>query len=204
MFPNLFRLTAQKNARVADLWDWDSGVGGWNPIFLRSFNDWEMEEVDRLLQVLYSKQIRPLMEDKILFKDSKNDAFSVKSMYKVLDCSLQVDFPFRSIWNPVVPPIMGFFAWEASWGKVLTLDQLKRRGRALANRCFLCEEDEENINHLLLHCKKARMLWDLFLSIVETSWVFPDSVIQMLLSWQGAPVGKKRKNIWIAAPLCLF
>ena len=144
------------------------------------------------------------MEDKILFKGSKNDAFSVKSMYKVLDCSLQVDFPFRSIWNPVAPPRMGFFAWEASWGKVLTLDQLKRRGRALANRCFLCEEDEEDINHLLLHCKKARMLWDLFLSIVETSWVFPDSVIQMLLSWQGAPLGKKRKNIWIAAPLCLF
>ena len=55
MFPNLFRLTTQKNARVADLWDWDSGVGGWNPIFLHSFNDWEMKEVDRLLQVLYSK-----------------------------------------------------------------------------------------------------------------------------------------------------
>ena len=78
--------------------------------------------MDRLLQVLYSKQIRPLMEDKILFKGSKNDAFSVKSMYKVLDCSLQVDFPFRSIWNLVAPPRMGFFAWEASWEKVLTLD----------------------------------------------------------------------------------
>ena len=157
-FPNLFRLTTQKNARVADLWDRDNGVGGWNPIFLRSFNGWEMEQVDRLLQVLYSKQIRPLREDKIQFKGSENDAFSVKGMYKVLDCSPQVDFPFRSIWNPVAPPRMGLVAWEASWGKVLTLDQLKRRGRALANRCFLCEEDEEDINHLLLHCKKARML----------------------------------------------
>ena len=38
-FPNLFRMTAQKDARVADLWNWDSGEGGWNPIFLRSFND---------------------------------------------------------------------------------------------------------------------------------------------------------------------
>ena len=89
-------------------------------------------------------------------------------------------------------------------GKVLTLNQLKRRGRALANRRFLCKEDEGDINHFLVHCKKARMLWDLFLSIVGTCWVFPDSVIQMLLSWQGAPVGKKRKNIWLAALLCLF
>ena len=37
-----------------------------------------------------------------------------------------------------------------------------------------------------------------------TSWVVPASVIQMLLSWQGAPLGKKRKKIWIAAPICLF
>ena len=204
MFPNLFRLTAQKNARVVDLWDCDSGDRGWNPIFLRSFNDWKMEEVDRLLQVLHRKQIRPVMKDKILFKGSRNEAFSVKIMYRVLDYSPQVVFPSRTIWNPVFPPKMGFFAWEASWGKVLTLDQLKRRGRALANRCFLCEEDEEDINHLLLHCKKVRMLWNLFLSIVGTSWVFPDSVIQTLLSWQGAPVGKKRKNIWIATLLCLF
>ena len=204
MFPNLFRLTSQKNARVADLWDWDNGAGGWNPIFLRSFNDWEMEEVDRLFQVLYRKQIRPLVEDKILFKGSRNEAFFLKNMYRVLDCSPQVIFPFRTIWNPGIPPRLGFFAWEASRGKVLTLYQLKRRGKALTNRCFICEEDEEDINHLLIHCKKARMLWDLFLSIVGASWVFPDSVIQTLLSWQGALVGKKRKNIWIAAPLCLF
>ena len=144
------------------------------------------------------------MEDKILFKGSKNDDFSVKSMYMVLDCSPQVAFPYRSIWNPVIPPRMGFFAWEASWGKMLTLDQLKHHGRTLTNRCFFCEEDEEDINHLLLYCKKARMLWDLLLSIVGTCWVSPDSVIQMLISWQGAPVGKKRKNIWIAVPVCLF
>ena len=68
-----------------------------------------------------------------------------------------------------MPPKIGFFAWEASWGKVLTLDQLKRCGRALANRCFMCEEDEETIEHLLIHCKKAKTLWDLFLSIVGTS-----------------------------------
>ena len=27
---------------------------------------------------------------------------------------------------------VGFFAWEASWGRVFTLDNLKKRGRTLA------------------------------------------------------------------------
>ena len=99
---------------AAELWDRNSGEGGWNPIFLRSFNDWEMEEADRFLQVLHRQKIRPFIEDKILFKGFRNDAFSVKIMYRVLDCSLQVAFPSHSIWSPVIPPRIGFFAWEAS------------------------------------------------------------------------------------------
>ena len=84
------------------------------------------------------------------------------------------------------------------------MDQLKRRGLTLVNRCVMCEKDEETIDHLLIHCKCAKMLWDLFLSIVGISWVFPHSVLHTLLAWQGAAVGKKSKKIWLAAPLCLF
>ena len=81
-----------------------------------------------------------------------------------------------------MPTKVGFFAWEASWGKVLTLDQLKKRGRTLANRCFLCGEREETVNHLLIHCSKARMLWELFLAIFGVNWVFPFLVKETLLS----------------------
>ena len=87
---------------------------------------------------------------------------------------------------------------------MLTLDQLKRRGIPLANRCFLCEHDEETIDHLLIHCSRAKMLWDLVLSIVDSNWVFPLTVRQSLLTWQGAKVGRKRKRVWMAIPLCLF
>ena len=33
---------------------------------------------------------------------------------------------------------------------MLTRDQLKRRGFQLANRCSMCKEEEENLDHLLL------------------------------------------------------
>ena len=48
------------------------------------------------------------------------------------------------------------------------------------------------------------MLWDLLLAITDFNWVFPCSVRQFLLSWQSVSVGKKRKRVWLAAPLCIF
>ena len=203
-FPTLFNLAAQKDARVAEVWDSSEEVGVWSPVFLRPFNDWELDEVERFFLFLHNKKVRSVQEDHLLLKDSITDGFSVRHMYRKLMISPPFDFPSRSIWNPIVPPKLGFFAWEASWGKVLTLDQLKRRGIPLANRCFLCEEYEETIDHLLIPCARAKMLWDLLLAITEANWVFPRTVRQLLLAWQSASVGKKRKRVWMAAPLCLF
>ena len=137
-----------------------------------------------LLLVLYGLKIRPTGEDKLSLKNAIDKGFSVKSMYKGLDDSPALEFPHRLVWNSVAPPKTEVFAWEAAWGKVLTMDQLKRRGMTFANRCFMCEEEEETIDHLLIHCKIAKMLWDLILSIVGISWVFLNSVLHTLLAWQ--------------------
>ena len=141
----------------------------------------------------------------MLLKETKDESFSVKLLFKALAQSENVVFPHEFIWNSWVPTKVGFFffAWEVSWGEVLTLEHLKKKGRALANKCFLCGE-EETIDHLLVHCPKVRVLWDLLLAIVGVKWVFPLSVKETLLSWGGSFMGKKRKKAWMAAPLSIF
>ena len=119
-FPTLFNLAAHKDTRVADVWDSSREEGGWSPVFLRPFNDWEVEEVERFLHFLHNKKIRPFQEDRLLLKETMTDGFSVRLIYRKLMHSPSIDFPCRSIWNPIVPLKLGFFAWEASWGKVLT------------------------------------------------------------------------------------
>ena len=50
-FPHLFGIAAQRNLTVEEMWDRkkSSGQGNWNLIFLRDFNDWELDTVGEFL-----------------------------------------------------------------------------------------------------------------------------------------------------------
>ena len=37
--PQLFNVASQRSATVGDMWDQNSGQGGWNLRFIRGFND---------------------------------------------------------------------------------------------------------------------------------------------------------------------
>ena len=92
-------------------------------------------------------------------------------------------------------------------GKILLENHrefLKKRGRILANRCFLCCEEEETIDHILIHCTRARVLWELLFVLFGLMWVLPYSVRYPHLGWHGINMGKKCSKVWMAAPSCLF
>ena len=68
-------------------------------------------------------------------------------------------------------PKVGFFAWETIWGKALTLDKVQRRVWFLANKCFLYQNNEESIDHILVCCAKTRVLWLLLFVLFGVSWM---------------------------------
>ncbi|RVX15986.1 hypothetical protein CK203_005411 [Vitis vinifera] len=68
-FPQLFNVAAQRSATVGELWDHNSDLGSWNLRFSRGFNDWELNMVDELLQILRSQRI--MEEDLALWKGGK-------------------------------------------------------------------------------------------------------------------------------------
>ncbi|RVX05505.1 hypothetical protein CK203_013627 [Vitis vinifera] len=88
-------------------------------------------------------------------------------------------FPSKIIWMSYAQPKISFFAWEASWGRVLTLDRLQKRGWALANRCFSLPKVRGVIDHLLLHCERTREVGEV-------------------------PYGQEEEGDVAFGPLCLF
>ena len=98
---------------------------------------------------------------------------------------------------------MAFFVWKAVRSKILTLDNLGRRGMVVGNRCWLYETEGESVDHLLLHCVVASGLWNAFFSRFGLCWVLPHSVKELLASWWSS--GRTRSAVvWKMVPLCIM
>ena len=161
-FPSLFSISLSKKAWVSDVWNPDSNGGSWTFIFSRAFNDWEVELVEHFLQNIQAFKVQREEENRVIWTALSCDTFTVKYFYSILETIDSSSFPSGSIWRASVPHKVAFFAQEASWSKVLTLEQLQRRGHSLANRCFLCLSEVQMVDHVLLYCEKTRVLWNLF------------------------------------------
>ena len=107
-FPSLFAIALEKEAWVEDVWN-HSERGVWAP---RQLNDWEVVVVEHFFQRLQGNRVCREVDDHVVWTKSKDVKFSVKSFYKALELERQGDFPTK----------VGFFAWEATWNKVLILD----------------------------------------------------------------------------------
>ena len=120
-------MAVHRNATVEEMWDHNFGQGGWNLSFLKDFNDWELDMVGDLLYVLRGH--RPsLEEDSVFWKGGRNGQFRVKEAYNLLPNPNDITFLSSCIWVNKVLAKVAFFAWEATWGKVLTLDRLHKKG----------------------------------------------------------------------------
>ena len=54
VFPGLYNLASNKEASIVDNFDSLSGSWQWNVSFLRSLNDWEVEDLASFYSLLYS------------------------------------------------------------------------------------------------------------------------------------------------------
>ena len=95
-FNHLFVLAAHRDATIEEMWDQISGQGDWNLVFVRDFNDWELDMVGELLHTFRGH--RPsLEEDSFMWRQGRNGLFRVKEAYRLLDNPNDSVFPSRSI-----------------------------------------------------------------------------------------------------------
>jgi hypothetical protein len=72
-----------------------------------------------------------------------------------------------------------FLFFSAALGKILTMDDLRKRHVIVVDWCCLIKKSRESVDHLLLHCEMANALWNTIFSLVGLSWVMPRRVVDL-------------------------
>jgi hypothetical protein len=70
--------------------------------------------------------------------------------------------------------------WSATLGKILTLDNFRKRHVIVINKCYMCKKTGESVDHRLLYWNVASTLWSTFFNCFGMSWVMPRWVIDFL------------------------
>ena len=203
-FPELFHLARAPEASVADHLCFIGSIRHWDIAFSRQVHDWELETVASFMELLYSCSIRQGHLDSLCWRPSSQKIFQVSSYYSVLLNPSHISFPWRSVWKAKVPSRVAFFSWTATLGRILTIDNLRKRRVLIIDWCCMCKSSGESVNHLLLHCPLAQDLWNLVFTLFGISWVMPRGVEDLFACWSGIRGNLNSGAIWKAAPHCLM
>ena len=111
--------------------------------------------------MVYSSTMWGFDLDKVCWKPAKSRGFGVRGFYRSFYPPTLLSFPWRMLWQSKVPPRVAFFSWFVFLGKILTIDNFRKRRVLVLDWCYMCKRCRELVDHLLLHCPVAWELWSL-------------------------------------------
>ncbi|CAL1356777.1 unnamed protein product [Linum trigynum] len=164
-YPRVFAAAESPSSTIADYLTFAEGNLRWDiPLIynLRGGAERERERFFNQLEAITSVNFNAGPE-RPNWSAVSSGRFSVSSATKHLAAvrSTSSDhFPAKMVWQNLIPSKICIFLWLVYHNRLLTLDNLKKRGYHLPNRCSLCKKQEESANHMFVFCEFSRQVWN--------------------------------------------
>ena len=128
--------------------------------------------------------------DTLIWGETLEGFYSVATSY--LSLVGRVEKPiWAKAWILGLTPKINIFFWLLLQDKILTLDNLAKRGQILPNRCSLSRQDLEFVNHLFIHCPFSYKVWSHLTTDLDCIWCPPVSIQDFFCQWRSHHHGLK-------------
>lgn len=171
------------NGTTISFWHHNWGCGIISTIYAELFSYAE-DETETLAQVLNAAQLalrQPISttaeeqqtelmihmaqttieagQDGTRWKWTDTGTFTVKSAYGAIKNEPHISNNLHRIWKTKAPPRFKVFGWIMIRNKILTIDNLQRKGMILVNRCIMCKKANETVKHLFYRCEISLQIY---------------------------------------------
>lgn len=156
--------------------------------------------------------------------DPSGTVYTIKAYYHQIcinEYPMEIWAHWRLVWKAETLPKIKFFLWILLRGKVVTVENLRKRGIIGPSGCPNCQNEEETIQHLFIDCSFASACWKEAFQSHNPPWVPGTSIFEVLHIWKKSyPRGRKAINtarrvqnalpctllwnIWLARNIMIF
>lgn len=128
------------------------GQGQWDLHLHSQLTEEAQEEKEKLMQELQQVTLEGHIQDSVIWNWTLHKTFSVASFYKAMTHHPIIEDARSTIWNLKAPLRVTIFTWLMLRRKILTVDNLIRKGWQMPNRCIMCKSAQETVQHLFGTC----------------------------------------------------
>jgi hypothetical protein len=138
----------------------------------------------------------------------KSGFYSVAQVYNALQppqASKETTTLWKQVWDPLGLPKVNFFSWVLMHRKILTGENLAKRGFIGPHRYPMCCQALEMMDHLFIDCPFAQEVWKISLQGLNATAPRQISVVELFSSWKERYPQEIQSNptwriIWQAIP----
>ncbi|XP_073113467.1 uncharacterized protein [Elaeis guineensis] len=177
-FPNLFFFARNPNCSVKHFLE----KAPFQSSFRHPMSSLASRELQQLRLLLQNVPLSP-GQDSWTWKWNSNGIFRVKSCYNFLVHGGVISRFGKGFWNIPMPEKAKLFYWLCYHDKVLTRENLIKRGINIIGSCPLCGEHGESMNHLMMQCNYSIAYWHLILSNLNIPEL-PSSFTEIWNRWR--------------------
>eukprot|EP00253_Pinus_taeda_P006223 PITA_06223 len=99
---------------------------------------------------------------------------------------MEINPEWKTIWDGKWWPKIALFAWLVGKERILTWDNIQKRGLHGPSKCCLCNKENETQNHILNNCWYAEKMWNETRNLYERNRIiFIGKHIEPEETWKG-------------------